>query len=252
MNTNREDSPFLQVTLSYLDSAKEALSEVFWPTRCVLCDRPGVLLCDPCKAELSYIDFWHRCPRCGAPHGNIQCTECNPVILKQFGLKHPPFSTCVSALHFSSSTARIVRCFKDQNEQRLTEPIAQYMKNALLPSWLSPDPLPITFIPSTKNAFRTRGFDHGELLAHQLAQSIESIVIPLFERPSSKDQRALSRQGRITNMGNRFKLLTPKDIPQRILLIDDVYTTGATLYAASQTLKSHGCEEVFCATFARV
>lgn len=252
IQSQSENSPLLQTALTYLDSTKEALSEVLWPTRCVLCDLPGTLLCDACKTKLSFIDFWHRCPRCGAPQGYIQCTECNPVILRQFGLKQPPFSTCVSALHFNESTARIVRCFKDQNEQRLGEVLASYMQDTLLPSWLSPHPPPITYVPSTKKALRARGFDQGELLAHHLAKRIDTTVISLFVRPSSKDQRTLSRQGRIVNMGNRFTLLAHAEIPPRVLLIDDVYTTGSTLYAASQTLKAHGCKEVLCATFARV
>lgn len=241
-----------EIALAYAYSAKEALAEAFWPTRCVLCDRPGVLLCEECTRRLSYIDFWHRCPRCGAPWGDLQCTECNPVILKQFDLEQTPFSACVSALQFDNSTARIVRCFKDQNEQRLGETLASHIHQILPPSWVAPDLPPVTFIPTTEKAMRIRGFDQGELLAQHLAGQIGAPLLTLFSRPSNRDQRALTRRERIVNMGNRFSLREPAKIPARILIVDDVYTTGATLYAASQTLKAQGCEEVLCATFARV
>lgn len=243
---------FTDTALTYLDFAQEALTEVLWPTRCVLCDEPGVLLCETCQDNLEFIDFYHRCPCCGAPWGGIQCTECNPVILNQFGLRKPPFSACVSVLHFTSSTARIVRSFKDQNEQRLGKIIASYMKDILPPSWFLPPTPSITFIPATKKAFRRRGFDHSELIAQNLACATGVPLLPLFERPLSKDQRTLNRQQRIVNIENRFTLLEPKNIPPRVLLVDDVYTTGATLYAASQTLKEGGCKEIFCITFARV
>ena len=63
----------------------EALLETLWPTRCAVCDTPGEVLCAPCSLNLSHIDWWRACPRCGAPFGRVQCSECNPVMLGATG-----------------------------------------------------------------------------------------------------------------------------------------------------------------------
>ncbi|MCL2825965.1 MAG: double zinc ribbon domain-containing protein [Eggerthellaceae bacterium] len=237
-----------------------ALSEVFaesvWPTRCAICDRPGEVLCPRCERSLPYIDHWNACPRCGAPYGRILCSECNPVSLKTHGVAAIPYVRCSCVTAFERRSAAIVTVYKDQGERRLAAPIARMLSEAVDPEWLEGTPLQeapsISYIPATLAAVRRRGFDHAELLASTLAGITGADCLALFERPSSKDQRKLSRQGRLENMGEGFRVKEGVAAPSRVLLIDDVYTTGATLVSASKALAVAGVEEVYCAAFARV
>ncbi|MEO2484083.1 double zinc ribbon domain-containing protein, partial [Eggerthella lenta] len=97
----------------YGRGAAEAIAETLWPTRCAVCDTPGEVLCAPCSLNLSHIDWWRACPRCGAPFGRVQCSECNDVLMSVAGRDEPPFDACTSAVAFDDAAARIVRTWKD-------------------------------------------------------------------------------------------------------------------------------------------
>jgi len=228
--------------------AGEVVAETLWPTRCALCNRPGQVLCARCERELAYMDWWRCCPRCGSAYGRVQCCDCNPVSLAHLGAGEFPFSGCTSAVMFDADTGSLVRIYKDQGEERLAAVFASMMARALPPAW---DFDAITFVPATLGAFRTRGFDHAELLATQLASCVGKPCLPLLARPVARDQRSLGRRKRLANVTGRFKAgaHVPRDI--NLLLVDDVCTTGATLSDATRALLAAGAATVYCATFAR-
>lgn len=232
----------------------EAFEETLWPTRCAICDSPGTVLCDRCQEHLPYIDYWRACPRCGAPFGFVQCTECNPVMLTGLPDGELPYASCRSPFSFDDGACRIVTAYKDQGEQRLAPVMARFMAQMMLPG--KNDDAYITFIPATRAALRRRGFDHGNLLANHVATALNGHVIPLLDRPVNKDQRILSRNRRFENMGDTFSLTTEVSrrltLPEQVLLVDDVCTTGATLAAASAALIAGGVRHIDCLTFARV
>ena len=61
---------------SLLGRLREAALEVLSPTRCAGCERPGALICEACLSRIEVIDPVHACTRCGAPFGDMLCTEC--------------------------------------------------------------------------------------------------------------------------------------------------------------------------------
>ena len=198
-----------------------------------------------------YLDWWRACPRCGAPFGRVQCSECNPVTMAALDRHELPFDACASAVVYNDATARIVRAWKDAGERRLVETLADLMASVTAPSWRAERPT-IVPVPATAAALRRRGFDHGADLARALAERLSLDEIPLLARPRSFDQRSLARSGRIKNMENRFKPLPGARAPASVLIVDDVYTTGATLFAASEAARAAGARQVRCVTFARV
>lgn len=236
---------------SVIHTLGEAVLETLWPTRCVLCDTPGELLCPTCRMALPWLDQLLCCPRCGAPHGKVQCTECCSTLLEPLGLSTPPFDGCTSALTWDDKSARLVTQYKDGGERRMAQVLAGLMADALSPSELEQCDA-LTYIPASPSAMRKRGWDHAQLLAQALSRQTELPLTCAFVRPESMDQRTLARNERFGNMETRVKV-RPGFIPGKtILLIDDVYTTGATLFAASHALKAAGAERVFCATLIRV
>lgn len=66
----------------------EGVAELLWPTRCVLCDVPGTLLCDECRREIPYIDPLKACSRCGQAYGKFVCIDCNSFIVKYRACDH--------------------------------------------------------------------------------------------------------------------------------------------------------------------
>ena len=237
-------------TRLYVRGAAEALAETLWPTRCAVCDEPGELLCGPCRLGLPYIDWWRACPRCGAPFGRVQCSECNPVMLGATGRTAPPFASAASAVSYESAARRLVTTYKDRGERRLAGTMAALMAPYVAPGWR--DGLQaVTFVPATPAARRRRGFDHAELLAQAVAEELGIACIDVLRRPHSFDQRRLSRAARLANMEGSMQALPGATLPRSVLLVDDVCTTGATLFAASEALREAGAACVRCLTFAR-
>lgn len=234
----------------YGRTALEAAAEALWPTRCAVCDTPGAVLCDSCRANLPYIDWWRACQRCGAPFGRVQCSECNLTLLGALGRTHPPFDSCASVVTLAGAPALIVRTFKDHGERRLAAELAASMAHTAHPLWIDERPA-IVGIPATARVMRRRGFDHAQLLAQELSAMTGLPLAQLLSRPRTADQRGLSRRERAENMAKGFSVLPGASIPKRVLLVDDVFTTGATLFAATDALLSAGVRQVRCLTYAR-
>lgn len=229
--------------------AKDVAEEVLWPTRCAICDVPGAVLCDACRANLLFVDVNDACPSCGAPYGRLACTECNTAMMESAGLDRLPIDGMVHVLVADDAAMRIVRMYKDAGEWRLAAEMAKLIARYLPPEWQTST---LTFIPATHEAFRRRGFDHTEVLAEETARACALDMVPLFARPKSADQRTFDRRGRQRNMHDRFRLLPDALVPETVTILDDICTTGATMFAAASCLKEAASTTVYGLTFAKV
>jgi len=229
-------------------SIVEGLLELVYPTRCVGCERQGMLLCRACDEGLPRIAQEHACHRCGAPFGGLVCTEC----FDSHGLVEFGFSQAVCALEFLDTAARLVVGYKDQHERRLAQTLALLIAEALPDEWVGwADAL--SWIPCDRRALRRRGFDHMRHIALELARITGLEARGLLRKSAVADQRDLGRAGRQENAGSLFSVNgTLGLLPTNLLLIDDVLTTGATLDAAACVLLGAGIGEIRVATVARV
>ncbi len=240
----------LQLTHKLAPSARylcRAIEETLWPTRCALCDMPGAVLCERCKRNLPYLDQVRACPRCGAAHGRIICCECNQIVLDRKGLRTFPLDGCVSTTMLNSTTRRAIVMYKDRGEQRLASVFARLLAYSIPPAWTQASTL--IPIPSRKDALRKRGFDHIGLIGRELSRITDLPLLDVLVSTGKADQRQLNAQERIHNMRGTLRVHKPP--PPTVILIDDVFTTGSTLFAATAALRSQGVEQVFGLTFAR-
>lgn len=257
---------------------REAALEVIAPTRCAGCERPGVLICDDCLARMIPIDPVHACTRCGAPFGDLLCTECAGHEGDEStgeGLRQTPAADCIEASQAPSREAagrclaatvfegpipRIIRAYKDAGERRLAQPIAELMLDAAEHAEAAaPERYggllsaadAVTFVPVTAAAFARRGFDHMELIATAFARMAGLPVVDALVKHGHSDQRALGRAARQAYAQGVYEVVEPV-AGKRLLLLDDVITTGATTRAVRAALLDAGTAAVDVLALARV
>jgi ComF family protein len=217
-----------------------ALLDVVFPPRCAGCDRPGDLLCCACREALSLIDQSDACRRCGAPHGQPICSECG---LRDFAFEQ---ARCASLLAYPVSRAIVV--LKDGGERRYAALLAEMLAQAA-EGWLGPEDLLVP-VPASPQAVRRRGFDHAVHLARALGAMTGNPVQRVLLATPSADQRTLGRMDRFTNRAGAFAAARTISGAQ-VVLVDDVFTTGATLDAAARTLRAAGAARVRALAVAR-
>lgn len=216
-------------------------------------------LCTECIKEFTPITS-PLCSCCGAPfkirsQTDHHCGTC---------LQDPPrFAKARSAAVFSGSLQTCLKAFKYNGKVQLAEPLGHLLLAAYWHSIMGAgnrgDDLVVP-VPLGKNRLRTRGFNQAYLLVHKWQQvgRRESIPVPtlldngLLKVRQTRPQTGLDRKMRLKNVRNVFQVNRRVNLKGRaVLLVDDVYTTGATLSACTDALLAAGAERVNGLTLAR-
>lgn len=214
--------PFADELLPFAEwAAREAL-EALSPTRCAGCERAGALICQDCLAALTLIDPRHSCTRCGAPFGDLLCTEC-------------------SVEGTSSAMAELLYDTALHAQVAAPERLGGVLSGADA----------VVFVPATAAAFRRRGFDHMEAIARPFCELSGVPLLDALVKYGHGDQRELGRKERRERAQGMYETVEGVH-GRRLLLIDDVITTGATMAAASAELKRAGAAAVDGLAIARV
>ncbi|MDZ7785876.1 MAG: hypothetical protein U5L95_02015 [Candidatus Saccharibacteria bacterium] len=218
--------------------AERAIS-LLAPHRCLVCEREGALLCEWCRPD-AFPPLPPRCFGCYRLSRDFKtCSDCR----KQSRISHAWIVTEYDALATS-----VIQKFKFQRAKRACELIAGEL-DQLLPELGSE--LIITHVPTATGRRRQRGYDQSELIAKSLARLRGLPHGTLLYRHGQARQVGADRQKRIKQMQAVFRV--HKNAPQypKVLLIDDLVTTGASLEAAARTLKNAGAGRVYAAAFAQ-
>lgn len=213
--------------------------DLLLPQRCLVCFLPGGQVCPACTASLRRIGP-PACARCGAPSAwpVLRCAECSGRRLA--------FARARAAVEYDGRVRRIVGAWKERGLRRLAAWAA-----AVVAETLAPPPIDVlTYVPGDADRRLRRGHHAAEALARELSRTWGIGLEPTLERVrGSPRQRDLSRTQRRRNAAAAFAAVGPA--PARVLLVDDVYTTGATVNAAAAALRKAGSREVELVTFAR-
>jgi ComF family protein len=143
----------------------------------------------------------------------------------------------------------LIQRFKFHYAQGAAQPIARLMADTL--PFFTRNTV-IVHVPTATVRRRQRGFDHAELLAHQLARSLYLPRVTLLARLGQSRQVGAKRQQRQQQLSESFYPQKPYLIKgAHILLVDDITTTGATLEAAAKVLKQAGAKRIDAVVFAQ-
>ncbi len=211
--------------------------------RCTVCQSPAEqALCQDCHQLM--IKPTYRCYQCGKPLPNTDATQCGECMTSP-----PEFDTVIYATLYQYPVDRWVHQLKFG--QQLSA--AQLMADSLIPLLSSiAVEVPLIPVPLHPRRLLLRGYNQAAMIAQSIAKAENRKLITdvLFRPKNTQMQAALRAKQRKNNVSGAFGCLKPLDA-DRILLVDDVLTTGQTLRACAKALKQNGVRQVTALVFAR-
>ena len=225
------------------------LLDLFYPTtiRCIACKNKLArdderLLCAACADALVLIPAEAPCPRCGQPRAARGCLRCLSEQVEALDAVY-------AALFHEDSARGLVHALKYDGLREAARPLADGMAEALIASREEWDIL--APIPLHRRKMRMRGFNQAMALAGELGALCGLPAREMLRRVSdTRQQASLNAAARHVNMRGAFSPITPMT-GLRVLLVDDVCTTGATAENAARACKAAGAARVGLITATR-
>ena len=219
------------------------LLDLLFPPNCPGCGLLGLHWCEHCHNKVNKITP-PFCEHCGNPQSlQLKRCDCSQTIphldlLRSYAFYLPPLS---SAIHQ----------FKYNRDFMLANSLAFYLHNMYNEYKLETDI--IIPVPLNKKRLRERGFNQAGLLANNLAKKVglPYVTQALFRTRKTRSQVGLSRLERLANVQDAFSATPAIVEDKRILIIDDVTTTGATMEACAKALKEAGAKVIVGLSIAR-
>lgn len=216
---------------------------LLYPNRCPVCDRivQDTLICPACVGRLRYISqpFCYRCGKPVAHDAQEYCPDCA-------GKKHE-FEQGRTVFLYQGPMRGILYRYKYGNRRDYTEFLAREAASRY-GEWVRRLHVDVVVpIPLSKKRLRRRGYNQADLFARRFSElcGLKYDAGLLVRIRNTVPQKQLSVQERKNNLKNAFKMSRNVVNLKRILLIDDIYTTGSTIDAAALALKQAGVRDVF-------
>jgi competence protein ComFC len=221
----------------------ESLDWIF-PPHCAGCEQLGQRWCPDCHAKTKLIKL-PVCKKCGEPvsQNNFIHQRCSRDIkslefIRSYGFYQPPLLDAIHKLKY-------------QNDIGIAESLSTYLVELYRAiEWETDVVMPV---PLNKQKLSARGYNQAKLIARPFSYAINKPLISnaLFRKIDTQSQVGLSRNERILNVTDAFIVRDNTVQGKRIILIDDVSTTGATLEACAKSLKEAGAEAIVGLTLAK-
>ena len=209
----------------------DVLLALFYPSRCVFCRRflpPGPpRACPACEAKLPRTEDGRR-------------------------RKGDFFSECISALYYEGDVREAIHRYKFGGAQAYA-PVFGDLVAAVIYEQLEGKYDILSWVPLDPGRKRSRGYDQAELIARDVGRRLKRSCVPVLKKRRGVQAQSMTgaEAARKANIAGAYRVIDPALIEgRRILLIDDIVTTGSTLSECAKTLLMAGAEEVRCATLA--
>lgn len=198
-------------------SVSDWILDFLWPCRCAFC---GEIISPPFRCCKKCADEFALCP--SFPVAGLDAV--------------------FAFTDYSHRVAHAVHLLKFQNQPQLAALFAQLIDSRLHQQILDHSPDCLCFVAMYPKKEKQRGYNQAELIARELSQSLSLPCYSLLKKTASTAaQHTLSAEQRKSNLNGVYAAALPQQIEgKRILLIDDVITTGSTMTECAKVLTEHG------------
>ncbi|MBQ6820057.1 MAG: ComF family protein [Clostridium sp.] len=199
---------------------KDEFLDIIYPpsSKCIICEEDYIGLCPMCYSKIQRVK------------------ECNKVL--SYG-------------YYNGVLKKIILEFKYNKNFVAGAILVEFLEKVIRENNIVIDY--IIYIPSSKKSMKNRGFNQCEYLAIELKKKLKiDICNDIVKNKNIKEQKLLSKEERVENIKGAFKLKSTKKIKNKnLLLIDDVMTTGATIYECEKLLMENGANSIKLLTVAK-
>jgi ComF family protein len=226
------------------------------PTSCAYCHAPvgdsGIpYFCSSCWTDFAPL-YGPVCPCCGRPFDSPEALSHSPGNECGACRQNPPmFDQALSIGYFEGPLREAIHQFKYRPCRSLGRPLGEWMaQNVRLLTGIDI----VMPVPLHTKRLRQRGFNQALLLAHRISEThhVKLSCDNLFRVRPTRPQVELTGEERVRNVAGAFELHQPGEVEGgRVVLIDDVFTTGATMNECAEVLKDAGAAQVIAFTLAR-
>ncbi len=240
----------------------EKMLRVLFPEKssCLVCGCPAEaeIICEGCMKRIGSRQGFSLCPRCGrylpeTGEGSRYCSECREA--------PPAFFMARSLGPYGGDLKQVIYMYKYTGYRSLCSSLGMLMAELFLKEQCFWDSSIIVPVPLSAEKMRIRGFNQSELLAERMGQLLNLPVARCLLRTiDTPSQSKLTRKGRQNNIRGAFNINGPVWSPggpgaierryAKVLLVDDILTTGATAAECSRVLLRAGAESIYVITLA--
>lgn len=224
-----------------IDKFFNEILQVFYPKKCVSCGElidEDEFLCDYCFRHIESIDHTKHCKVCGFDKKKCRCSY------RVFR-----FTGIVSAFINENIAQKAFYAYKLNHKVHYGKFFAERMSLAVLKGYHGMHFDYICAVPTSLRSKMKRGFDHSDVLCRQMSSylKIPRLCGVISCKNFIKSQHTSNYDSRMKNVRGKY-YVTRKILGGRILLVDDIMTTGATLDECARQLLLAGADEVYCVT----
>lgn len=225
------------------------LLDLLFPPRCIFCrgrvdeDTAAHSVCTPCATAVA--DPNRCCSRCAQPliESEQSCTECAGRLFS--------FTAACAVAEYKGTLKSTIHKYKYKGRKELAGPLGTLLARQIRRSgWPLPDA--VVPVPLHQEKLLERGYDQALLLAQVVADELHVPVKKMLTRErSTPSQTKLTAVQRWENVADAFNASWDHEVPRRVILVDDLLTTGATAHFAGRRLLQAGVGELYLAVVGR-